>query len=100
MENKRLVLKMLEEGKITAEEAIKLLNSLNDESKESKKESTINEDFFNIDFEDSLKKLEETLKKIEPAVEKTFKESLLKMSELSKMAAEKMGNKDSKDDEK
>ncbi len=93
------ILKMVEEKKITAEEAIKLLNSLETEKNkdtnntDTNKESTV--DSIKIELEEGIKKIEKGFKKIEPTVEKTLKEALLKVSELTGSLADKI-----KDDEK
>lgn len=99
--NVDMILKMVEDEKITADEAVKLLNSLNsakndftDEVEDEFEEECSNEkentsEQIKKEIEDGFKKLEESFKKLEPTIEKTVKDTLLKVSELTKNLAEK-----------
>ncbi len=105
-QNVERILKMVEEKKITAEEAVRLLDSLKQQSESAEtneKEEYFNEEpkkeeyCFKDELENGFKKLEKGFKKLEPKVEKTVKEALVKISEVTKDLSEKFDKEDNKD---
>ncbi len=92
------ILKMVEEKKITAEEAVKLLDSLNQpksngDCSEEKGQEKCPKD----SVKEGFKKFEEGIGKLEIEIDETVKKALLKISEVTKDLAEKMDKQDDVD---
>ncbi len=85
------ILKMVEEKKITSEEAVKLLESLNTtKSTKENFEEEAKEKCKTDDFKDRFKKFEESFGKVEIEIDKVVTEALFKISDITKGLAEKM----------